>query len=94
MLLHLLNNRLRHLHRRSLTAEVGREHFPFFGDAMNGFADAIGGLHLADMLQHQYTGQDDRQRISDAFSRNIRRAAVDRFEDGVFVADICAGHKA
>jgi len=52
------------------------------------------GIPFADVRQHQRGRLHQRRGISHAFSGDIGRGPVDGFEDGVTVADVCAGHDA
>ena len=50
--------------------------------------DAAGGRRLADMIEHQQRRAQQRGRVGDVLARDVRRAAVHRFEDADVFAEV------
>src|SRR5208337_2046371 len=69
-------------------AQVAREMLVFTEHLLNGRADMVGRILLAQMSQHQNTGAQHRGRVGNVFAGDVGSRAVYRFENGALVAKV------
>src|SRR5258706_13313528 len=92
--LDLFDDRVGKLCRGRFAAKIRGPTLAFEQDRFDGVGNALRGLGLRDMPQQHGRREQHRRRIGDVTPLNIRRAAVDGFEQRVVVAEVGAGHNA
>src|SRR5688572_27767000 len=85
------NQCIREFLRGGGTAQVPCPDGVVIQGAVYGFAQTLGQFVAADMSKHHCSGKNQRQRIRDTLSSNIRSGAVNRFEYCGVLSDVCAG---
>ncbi len=74
--------------------QIRRDHGALCDHLVYGVLDAGCGIGLAEVAQHQGTGQDGGDGIRFVLPGDVRRGAVDGLKDGQVIADIGAGDDA
>src|SRR5882672_5869993 len=69
-------------------AQIARQMFAFGVNALDSFLQTARGVTLAKMREHQDGGLHERGGVGLALAGDVRRGAVDGFEDGVVFAQV------
>ena len=78
----------------ALAAEIARPYLSFAEHVAQRLHDAISNRPLVDVPQHENGRPEQRHRVRQALTCDIRRAAVDRLEHPDLAAQVGCGHDA
>jgi len=88
-----LNDRLSELRGRRTSSQICSQHRALVCHPVDGIADSFGRVLHVQILEHEKTAEEDRQRIGFVFAGNVLSTPVNSFEDRVFLSDIGTGDK-
>src|ERR1019366_1492208 len=91
-MLQIRNQRLGDRPRVAVAAEVARQADARLQSVAYRLLNALGTDALADVFEHHRRGTQQGDRVGHPLAGDIRGTAVNRFEDGVALADVRAGH--
>ena len=77
-----LDHSICHLIGVGVAAEIASQNLAFRGRLLDRLHNALGGLFLAEVLQHHRARPDRPYRIGQALASDIGRAAVHRLKEG------------